>query len=196
MVLSGISTWDLTLALGGRPGHPQQAPPLALECPVPSLFTVLRLLHCFFPIRPPHTHTLWWVLLQAGPWVIHSVCVAWRSGKQVCLPVCAMCRRAGVWVDGSLYVCLPPPLLCCVVEGRALCVYGLPVLWGRGQVCECLFLPSVWLSTDFCLLPPALCCLDLVCLDLIVVCPRHETALVTKSGIKLEHTEDCHPLCP
>lgn len=59
-----------------------------------------------------------------------------------------------MWVDGSLYVCLPPPLMCCVVEGRALCVYGLPVLWGRGQVCECVFLPSVWLSR---FLSPASC---------------------------------------
>lgn len=38
-------------------------------------------------------------------------------------------------------VCFHPPLLCCV--SRVPCVYGLPVLWGGGQVCGCLSSPML-----------------------------------------------------
>jgi hypothetical protein len=130
MALSSSSTWDLTMALGGRAGHSQQATPLhpqvssSISSHCSSFSSSLSL--------PSDHHTLthcggsccrlatW----PAGPWVTSSFCVAWRVAGR-CLCPSAPCAR--------LQVCLPPPSLCCVVEGRALCVYGLLCCGAEGR---------------------------------------------------------------
>ncbi|XP_011240682.1 alpha-1,2-mannosyltransferase ALG9 isoform X10 [Mus musculus] len=98
MALSSSSTWDLTMALGGRAGHSQQATPLhpqvssSISSHCSSFSSSLSL--------PSDHHTLthcggsccrlatW----PAGPWVTSSFCVAWRVAGR-CLCPSAPCAR-------------------------------------------------------------------------------------------------------
>jgi hypothetical protein len=58
----------------------------------PSFFTVLKLPHfSFSSIGPPHTCTLWWLLLQIGH-------VAGRPRGACLWPACAWLWRAGLCV--------------------------------------------------------------------------------------------------
>ena len=98
-----------------------------LKSPVSSLFMMLNVLFLPFSlIWPPHTHTLWWLLLQAGHMasgplgdIFILCCMA--SGRQVSLSICAMCKTAG----------LSSPSLAVLRGGRqgSVCLWP-PVLWG------------------------------------------------------------------
>lgn len=121
MALGGSSGWDFLMAAGVLAGCFFSI----LESPVPSLFIMLKRLHFSLPpISPPHTHTLRWLPLQAGStpgkasWqgsVLYRLCCV-PDGKSV----------GGMEVLGS-HCLLPMPHR--VEVGRALCVYGLPVLY-------------------------------------------------------------------
>lgn len=90
-----------------------------LGSPIPSLFIMFKLLHVSFsPICLPHTHTLWWFLLQAGHVfgrplgdILHPRRVACQQ-----VSVCGLPVPAGGQVCSGMVVsvCLPPPMLNCL----------------------------------------------------------------------------------
>jgi hypothetical protein len=91
MVLSGSMGWDFTMTSGGRAGHSQEAIPLypymSSSTSLQNAQTVLAFLISLSPISPPHTCTLWWLLLQVGhqaggPLVTSSVYAKCYGGKQ------------------------------------------------------------------------------------------------------------------
>lgn len=135
------------------------------SCLVPCLFMMLKLLHISFsPICLPHSHTLWWLLLQAGHEAgiplgnIFSLCGV--AADRCPQPIGAVCQRSA---------CHPLPMLCCMVVGGALCVYGLPHLipWAESRsvgIFSYLY-REAWWNIGLCLPLSLLCCLDLI--DLI-----------------------------
>lgn len=126
MSFSDSSGWDFTIAPGGKAGHSQQAASLyprvsssvflhvALAAPLLLLSSVHHILaHCGCSCCRLTTRL-------AGLWV--TACGNQVSMAHLCLsPV------------GDIVVrrCVSVFLFSCVV----LCVYGLFVLWGRGEVC-------------------------------------------------------------
>lgn len=160
---------------GGRAGHSQQATPLHLESPVPSLHNTQAA--ALLPLFPLTTHSceLWWLLLQAGhavggPWVTSSVCTTEQQ------PVlCARGQSCG-WHCGLQ--ALSSFSLHCVVTGGALCVCGLPVPRGssghqaRHQTRMNKGPPSVLPLTDIRIPPPMRC--------VFAHCHREETLILIK----------------
>jgi hypothetical protein len=73
---------------------------------------------------------VWWT-----PWVISSICAAWHSSKWVPM-VCVLCvpegRSVSVMTACSSACLPPPPMLHCVVVGRALCIYDHPCHGAEG----------------------------------------------------------------
>ena len=135
MALSGSLGWKFTMAPGGRAGHSQEATPLLLKFPVPSLFITLKLLHfSFFPVCLCHSLTLWWLPLQAG----HEAGRPLSNNLSLCYEVwqqagvyspSVLCARGQVsgWHSGpKVSAILPLPMLYCMVVRGALCVYGPP----------------------------------------------------------------------
>lgn len=91
-----------------------------------------------------------------------------------------------------LEVSLPPPEKCYMVVR-----WGQPVLWTGGQICGCLSLPLLcdMAECQSLLNFLLLCYAAWIWVDLILMCPRHETAVATKPGIMLGCTKDVHLLC-
>lgn len=73
--LSYNTGWDLTLASDSRPGYSQQLLLSALECPVPSLLTVLKLLCFSFSPTSTTYLLLLWVGQGAGGPLGHILCL-------------------------------------------------------------------------------------------------------------------------
>lgn len=107
------------------------------------LHKVLELLHfSFSPTYPIHIYTLWWVPLQATHAAGRPVndifslnCTVRYECKLVIYSLCL----GGMAVRMSA---CHPPLLCYLMVGEALSVYGPPVPRCGGQVCEHLSLPT------------------------------------------------------
>jgi hypothetical protein len=142
-----------------------------LEYPDPCLFIRLKLFHSSVsPIWSPHTHTSWWLPLQADhtagglldDGILGQHCTLWQQvGACGIAVLCTGACLGAAQQSAGLY--LLPPVLC-----------SLDLIW-------LIWFDLIWF--------------DLIWFDLIWS-PTHKTVLTTKPGIRLGWTKAWYLLCP